>query len=82
MLEEEFSKHLNAYEVSDSRSRSANITHELHVFITSGAGCGKSHLITTIHASVSENLNYIPPTGAAAIKFNGNTDKFRLTYHS
>ena len=57
----------------------------LHIFITGGAGCGKSHLIRTIHASVSKTLSYrsaytektkvllLAPTGVAAININGNT---------
>ena len=57
----------------------------LHIFITGGAGCGKPHLIRTIHAFVSKTLSYrsactektkvllLAPTGVAAININGNT---------
>ena len=57
----------------------------LYLFITGGAGTGKSHLIKTIHAALSKTLSYrsncidkpyvllLAPTGVAAININGNT---------
>ena len=55
----------------------------LNLFITGGAGTGKSHLIKTLSASVSKTLAYgssciekpnvllIAPTGVAAVNING-----------
>ena len=57
----------------------------LYLFITGGAGTGKSHLIKTITASVSKTLCYgnsciekpnlllLAPTGVAAVNINGTT---------
>ena len=57
----------------------------LQLFVTGGAGAGKSHLIKTIYASVSKTLAYgsshiekptvllLAPTGVAAINVNGTT---------
>ena len=57
----------------------------LQLFITGGAGTGKSHLIKTIYASVTKTLNYcstklenpkvllLAPTGVAAINISGTT---------
>ena len=57
----------------------------LQLFVTGGAGTGKSHLIKTIYASVSKTLAYgsshiekptvllLAPTGVAAINVNGTT---------
>ena len=57
----------------------------LQIFITGGAGTGKSHLIKTIDASLNKTLNYksqsldkikvlkLAPTGVAASNIGGNT---------
>ena len=57
----------------------------LHLFITGGAGTGKSHLIKTIDASLKKTLNYksqnldtlkvlkLAPTGVAASNIDGST---------
>ena len=57
----------------------------LQLFITGGAGTGKSHLIKTIDASLNKTLNYksenlgtikvlkLAPTGVAASNIDGNT---------
>ena len=57
----------------------------LQLFITGGAGTGKSHLIKTIDASLNKTLNYksqsldkikvlkLAPTGVAASNIGGNT---------
>ena len=57
----------------------------LHLFLTGGAGSGKSHLIKTIYASLSKTLNFgvckldkpkvllLAPTGVAAINISGTT---------
>ena len=56
-----------------------------YVFITGGAGVGKSHMIKTIYMSLSKVLMYkggeldkprillLAPTGVAAININGTT---------
>ena len=56
-----------------------------YVFITGGAGVGKSHMIKTIHMSLSKVLMYkggeldkprillLAPTGVAAVNINGTT---------
>jgi len=55
----------------------------LYLFITGGAGTGKSHLIKTIYASISKTLTYksshvdkptvllLAPTGVAALNISG-----------
>lgn len=73
-----------------------NMNPPLHIFITGGAGSGKSHLIKTITASVSktlcygssciENLLLLAPTGVAAVNINWTTihsavDSRGLTLH-
>ena len=57
----------------------------MNLFITGGAGTGKSHLIKTIFASISKTLSYgspqikkpnillLAPTGVAAVNINGTT---------
>ena len=57
----------------------------LNLFITGGAGTGKSHLIKTLSASISKTLSYgsssiekpnvllLAPTGVAAVNINGTT---------
>ena len=60
----------------------------LHTFITGDAGCGKSDLIRTIHASMSNTLSYrsaytektkvlLVPTCVAAINVSGTTFRFK-----
>jgi len=56
-----------------------------YIFITGGAGTGKSHLIKTIYASVSKTLSYhskdlekpsvllMAPTGVSAVNISGTT---------
>ncbi|XP_057292445.1 uncharacterized protein LOC130621150 [Hydractinia symbiolongicarpus] len=70
-------KNLSAEEVTENPP--------LHLFVTGGAGTGKSHLIKTISASVSKTLCYrssciekpnlllLAPTGVAAVNINGTT---------
>ena len=57
----------------------------LHIFITGGAGTGKSHLIRTIYHSLTKTLSYrattldkpkvllVAPTGVAAVNIDGTT---------
>ena len=57
----------------------------LHIFITGGAGTGKSHLIKTLYAALMKILNYnsqspehskvilLAPTGVAAVNIAGTT---------
>jgi len=57
----------------------------LNLFVTGGAGTGKSHLIKTIFAAASKTLSYgsshiekpnillLAPTGVAAVNINGTT---------
>ena len=57
----------------------------LHLFVTGGAGVGKSHLIKTIYQSLTKTLAYrstdsskkqvmlIAPTGVAAVNIQGST---------
>ena len=57
----------------------------LYLFITGGAGAGKSHMIKTIYHTVTKTLGHAPmnpelptvllmaPTGVAAIKIDGRT---------
>ena len=57
----------------------------MNIFITGGAGTGKSHLIKTISASLNKTLSYgsqclerpnlllLAPTGVAAVNINGTT---------
>ncbi|XP_057305364.1 uncharacterized protein LOC130642292 [Hydractinia symbiolongicarpus] len=57
----------------------------IHIFLTGSAGCGKSHLITTISDMLNKALSYragnlekdkiliLAPTGVAAINIEGNT---------
>ena len=57
----------------------------IHVFITGGAGSGKSHLIKTIYHTAVKTFNYtamnpalpkvllMAPTGVAAVNISGNT---------
>ena len=61
------------------------ILEPLQLFITGGAGTGKSHLIKTLDASLIKTLNYksqrvnslkvlkLAPTGVAASNIDGNT---------
>jgi len=62
-----------------------NIIDPIHIFLTGSAGCGKSHLITTISQTLKKALSYrtgnlekdkiliLAPTGVAAINVGGNT---------
>ena len=57
----------------------------IYLFITGGAGAGKSHLIKTIYHTVTKTLNHAPmhpelptvllmaPTGVAGINIDGTT---------
>ena len=57
----------------------------LHLFVTGGAGVGKSHLIKTLYQSLLKTLSYrcpdaskkqimlIAPTGVAAVNIHGST---------
>ena len=60
------------------------------IFITGGAGAGKSHLIKTIYHTISKTFRYAPmnpdkptvlltaPTGVAAINIDGTTKNTAL----
>ena len=64
---------------------SQDIVQPLHIFITGGAGTGKSHLIKTIYHSLTKTLSYramsldkpkvllVAPTGVAAVNIDGTT---------
>ena len=66
-------------------SENAADIEPLQLFITGGAGTGKSHLIKTLDASLKKTLNYksqrvnslkvlkLAPTGVAASNIDGNT---------
>ena len=75
-----------------ARKKIANMSSEnsieiepLQIFLTGGAGTGKSHLIKTIYASLTKTLNFhsinlnkpkvllLAPTGVAAVNISGNT---------
>ena len=57
----------------------------LHLFITGGGGCGKSHLLRTIYQAVTKTLMHnggephklrvllLAPTDVAAVNINGIT---------
>jgi len=57
----------------------------IYIFLTGSAGCGKSHLITTISATLTKALSYgegdvnktkilmLAPTGVAAVNVDGST---------
>ena len=57
----------------------------LHLFITGGGGCGKSHLLRTIYQAATKTLMHngggphklrvllLAPTGVAAVNINGTT---------
>ena len=68
--------------------RSSKIQHEVnpvHLFITDGGGCGKSHLLRTIYQAVTKTLMYnsgdpdkarvllLAPAGVAAVNIDGAT---------
>ena len=70
------------------KCRSSKIQHEVepvHLFITGGGGCGKSHLLRKIYQAVTETLMYngddpdklrvllLAPTGVAAVNIDGTT---------
>ena len=71
--------------VANRSSENPVLIDPLQIFITGGAGTGKSHLIRTIHASVTKTLMFnsqslekpkvllIAPTGVAAVNISGNT---------
>ena len=66
-------------------SQNPTVIPPLHIFHTGGAGVGKSHIIKSIHASVSKTLCYrsmspdkpkvllLAPTSVAAINISGTT---------
>ena len=73
---------------NDVKSRSSKIQHEVepvHLFITVGGGCGKSHLLRTIYQAISKTLMYnggdpdkprilsLAPTGVSAVNIDGTT---------
>ena len=74
----------NSY-VKNLSSQNTKEIQPLQLFITGGAGTGKSHLIKTIYASLTKTFSYgsmsvvkpsvllLAPTGIAAININGNT---------
>ena len=57
----------------------------MHIFLTGSAGCGKSHLLTTIRHFLIKTLSYragtcdkdrvivLAPTGVAAVNVDGST---------
>ena len=65
----------------------------LYIFITGGAGTGKSHLVRTVYRSLNKVLSYrsmsigkpkallLAPTGVAAVNIDGTTihSAFRIT---
>ncbi|XP_057308182.1 uncharacterized protein LOC130646063 [Hydractinia symbiolongicarpus] len=64
----------------------------IHIFLTGSAGCGKSHLVTTISDMLNKALSYragnlekdkiliLAPTGVAAINIEGNTIHSALAF--
>ena len=70
--------------VKSLNSDKANQIDPIHLFITSGAGAGKSHVIKTIYQTATKTFKLGPedpdkasvlllaPTGAAAINIGGN----------
>ena len=88
------SKQRNAFDIvlSWCRNKMKNTNNvkpqevkEIFIFITGGAGAGKSHLIKTIYHAVTKTLTHAPmnpellsvllmaPTGVVAININGTT---------
>ena len=80
------------YVLSWSRSKMKNMNtlkpqdvKEIFLFVTGGAGTGKSHLIKTIYHAITKTFTYAPmnpelpsvlllaPTGVAAINIHGTT---------
>ncbi len=71
--------------VKNMSSKNLKEIPPLQLFITGGAGTGKSHLIKTIHAALTKTFSYgspnvdkssvllLAPTGVAAININENT---------
>ena len=66
-------------------SKASKKVSSLHLFVTGGGGCGKSHLIKTIYHSMTKLFLYhignpdkvrvllLAPTGVAAINIDGTT---------
>ena len=62
----------------------------VHLFITGGGGCGKSHLLRTIYQAVTKTLMYnggdpdkarvllLAPAGVAAVNIDGATIHYGL----
>ena len=71
--------------VKNLSSRYVKYINPFHIFLTDGAGVGKSHLIKTIFMSISKLLSFkggdpekpriliLAPTGVAAINIDGTT---------
>ena len=74
-------------------SKEVNKLSPLHIFLTGGGGCGKSHLLITLYKALTKVLMHkggepdkprvlrIAPTGVAAINISGTTIHTALGIH-
>ena len=71
--------------VKNLSSKFPKTINPLHIFVTGGGGCGKSHLVKTIYHSLQKTFSFkngdpekarvtlLAPTGVAAVNIDGTT---------